>query len=280
MKNNLFMRCLSGVVGMVCAALCQAAESDAPPWSIAFYYGKAPQTALLSRFDMAVIEPDNGFDPRSHAGKTRWLAYVSVGEVMHSRPYFRDIPKSWIVGRNREWQSEVIDSSAAGWSEFIVSRIIAPLWRAGYQGFFLDTLDSYQLVSRNDEDRQRYQQGLVAIIQSIHRNYPQARLILNRGFELLPTVHEQVYAVAFESLFKGWSEAKQSYVDVPTEGREWLLAQVKMVKSYGVPVIAIDYCPPEDASCAKALMRQIREQGLVPYVTDGGLGAINPASLP
>src|SRR5690606_20234873 len=99
------------------------------------------------------------------------------------------------------------------WPDFFVDHVITPLWKRGYTGFFLDTLDSYLLVSPRELDKRESQAGLIAVIRAIRERYPSAALILNRGFELLPAIHEHVYAVAFESLFKGWNEAHGQYVD-------------------------------------------------------------------
>lgn len=249
--------------------------------NIAFYYGKAPNPPGLARFQFAVVEPDRGFVPPKTSGKgTRWLAYVSVGEVTPSRDYYSAIPKAWIIGRNTEWGSDLLDQSAPEWPAFFIDRVITPLWTRGYRGFFLDTLDSYELFAKTDGERVRNRRGLIAVIRAINQRFPTAKIILNRGFKLLPDVHEQVYAVAFESLFKGWSEARRSYTDVSERDREWLMNQAETImQRYGLPVIAIDYCPPGDGACASQTVRRIRAEGLVPYVTDGHLQTLNFAAL-
>lgn len=253
----------------------------AAPRNIVFYYGGVPPVDALSRFDLAVVEPDTGFVPTEAPGEhTRWLAYASVGEVSRSRAYYASIPESWVVGRNTEWQSDIVDQAAAGWPDFFVEHVISPLWQKGYAGFFLDTLDSYQLVARDDEDRRRSQEGTVAVIRAIHERFPEAVLILNRGFELLPLVHEHVYAVAFESLFKSWSEGKGEYRDVPEDDRQWLLDRANEVREqYGLPVIAIDYCLPSNDQCSRQTVESIRALGMVPYVGDGRLQEVNFAAL-
>ncbi|MBP6018113.1 MAG: endo alpha-1,4 polygalactosaminidase [Burkholderiaceae bacterium] len=250
------------------------------PNSIVFYYGEIPELEQLSKFDFAVLEPASGFVPPGPADyKTRWIAYVSVGEVESSRAYYSSIPKSWIVGENVEWRSDIIDQSAPGWPSFFVKHVISPLWKQGYSGFFLDTLDSYQLVFKSEKKQQKNRQGLINVIRAINRHFPDATIILNRGFELLPAVHNQVSGVAFESLFKGWSELTGKYIDVPSKDRAWLMDQVEIVKEkYNLPVIAIDYCPPTDTKCSLDTIQRIRALGLVPYVGDGHLQRINEAA--
>lgn len=257
------------------------AHDDKALRSIVFYYGDDPVVRKLQKFDIAVVEPDTRFVPPSAgATGTRWFAYVSVGEVHRTRGYHALIPQGWIVGKNNEWNSDIVDQAAVGWPEFFVEHIITPLWKKGYRGFFLDTLDSYLLVSGGELERLHSRSGLVAAIRAIRIQYPEASLIINRGFELLPALHDDVYAVAFESLFKGWSEAKGQYYDVPEVDRQWLMERVREVKQkYRLPVISIDYCAPTHYQCSKETVERIRALGLVPYVGDGRLFEINESVL-
>lgn len=260
-----------------------SSDAVAPLQSIAFYYGTHPPVAELAQFDAAVIEPDHGFVPPAPSeSNTRplWYAYVSIGEVNPSRPYYGAMPPAWLHGTNDVWQSSVVDQTSNGWPAFVVNRMIAPLWRAGYRGFFLDTLDSYTLVATTDAARAAQQAGLVAVIRAIHARFPGAYVILNRGFELLPDVHEIVDAVAFESLYHGWDQKAQRYVDVPAADRDWLLAQARTARDrYGLPVISIDYCDPADKACAQDAITKIRALGLIPYVGDGGLQSLGASSI-
>jgi len=101
-------------------------------------------------------------------------------------------------------------------------------------------------------------------------------LILNRGFEILPAVHSDVKAVAFESLFRGWNHDRGEYFEVPADDRAWLIAQARAAQlQFGLPIIAIDYCPPSDAQCAETTAEQIRSLGFVPYIGDATLQHVN-----
>jgi uncharacterized protein (TIGR01370 family) len=289
LARALWLATLGGLVHAGAAGAAPADGGGAAP-SVAFFYGAPVPVEPLSAFDAVVVEPDSGFDPAAHAGgRTRWFAYVSVGEVTPQRAWYAQIPPAWLAGHNTTWGSRVIDQAAPGWPAFYVKHVIAPLWRKGYRGFFLDTLDSYQLIAKTDAARARQQAGLVAVIRAIGARYPQAKLIFNRGFEILPQVHDLAYAVAFESLYSGWDQAQRRYVPVPAADRAWLLGQAREVRErYGLPVVSIDYCAPDDRACAVETVRRICADGLVPYVADGALqtvgvgaaGLCDPADLP
>ncbi|WP_431819962.1 endo alpha-1,4 polygalactosaminidase [Burkholderia sp. F1] len=252
-----------------------ASAAVAPLPTFAFFYGAHVPVVALSSFDSVVVEPDSDFDPgTADTSHTTWLAYVSVGEVTTARRYFKDIPKAWLRGENRAWGSAVVDQAMPTWPAFYVEHVIAPLWARGFRGFFLDTLDSYQIIAKTDAERSRQQAGVVAVIDAIKARFPSARLILNRGFELLPRVHASVYAVAFESLYRGWNQAHQRYTEVTPADRAWLMLQVGAAKAYGLPVVSIDYCPPADDACARDTAARIRAAGVIPYVTGPALDVV------
>lgn len=256
-------------------ALSAASSAVASP-NIAWYYGDKPPVAQLRAFDVVVVEPDHGFDPsRWNTPHTQWFAYVSVGEVTPQRQWYKALPKAWLLGDNAAWASRVVDQAQPEWPAFYVEHVIKPLWDKGYRGFFLDTLDSYQLVAKDDAARAAQEAGMVRTIRAIKARYPEAKLIFNRGFEILPQVHDQAYAVAFESLYRGWDQGAKQYRNVSDADRAWLMGQARTIRDeYRLPVISIDYCPAADRACARETAQRIKAQGLIPYVTDPELSTI------
>ncbi|AVS61103.1 hypothetical protein C8241_04685 [Paracidovorax avenae] len=260
------------------AQLSAAAAWAASP-AVALHYGPSAPLSELKVFDIVVVEPDHGYDPQAFAKTGSALyAYVSVAEVQSSRAYFRDIPDAWKMARNGAWNSEVIDQTPAEWPEFFATRVVAPLWEKGYRGFFLDTLDSYRLAKQFDEAAQ--QQGLVRVIETLHQRFPGIRLILNRGFEIVPRVKDKVQMVAAESLFQGWNAGTRRYEEVKASDREWLLGQLRTIHERdGLPVLAIDYVPPADRELTRATAERIKALGFIPWVTDGQVGTVGVGSI-
>lgn len=255
-----------------------------PAWAaptLALYYGARPPVAELKSFDIVVLDPASALEP-AKLEPAQAFAYVSVGEVHPSRDYSARIPSAWLVAENKVWGSKVLDQTQPAWRQFFLDEVIAPLWQRGYRGFFFDTMDSYQLAARTPEARARQEAALVSLIKAVSARYPEARLILNRGFEILPQVRNEVYAVAAESLFGGWDQARQRYVEVAEADRAWLLAQLARARDeLGLAVYAIDYAPPEKPARAREIARKILALGIEPYVSRGdltqvGIGRIEP----
>jgi polysaccharide biosynthesis protein PelA len=249
--------------------------------NVAFFYGSNPPWDELRAFDIVVVEPEHGIDPRQHATPTTQVyAYVSVGEIERQRPYAKDLPEAWRPGANEPWNSVVIDQTQPEWPKFLVERIIAPLWKAGYRGFFLDTLDSFHIISKTDEARAKQVAALVKNVRAIRTAFPEARLIFNRGFEILPQLNREVTAVAVESIYRGWDAKEGKYVEVSQQDRDWILDQMKRVREeYGLPTIAIEYTAPGERELARETALRVAALGFTPWVTASDLGQLGVGAI-
>ncbi|CDW94898.1 MULTISPECIES: bifunctional glycoside hydrolase 114/ polysaccharide deacetylase family protein [unclassified Thiomonas] len=264
---------------------CLQGGNTTPP-AVAFYYGARIPVDDLRAFDWVVLEPQHALaqDTKmvSALGQdTLALAYVSVGEVTADRPYYADMPKAWLPTSNAAWGSRVIDQTAAGWPQFLRERIVKPLWDAGFRAFFLDTLDSYQLLAKSPQAQQQQAKALAETLRGLVAAYPGIRLMLNRGFELVDaTLAPSILAVAAESLYRGWNQAETTYVEVKADDREWLLARFGEMRSrFKLPCIAIDYCAPQDRAAARQTAQQIAAQGLIPWVADPTLESLGVGTV-
>ncbi len=251
------------------------ANASASP-AVAFYYAADPPWNELQAFDIVVVDPDHVPDPTlPRLPHTRLAAYVSVGEVQASRDYAKYMQKDWLVAENPVWGGRLIDQSRPDWPGFFADSVIAPLWGKGYRTFFLDTLDAYQLFAKTPEEKARQEAGLVAVVAEVKRRFPEAQLIFNRGFEILDRTHSQVMAVAAESLFQGYDSGKKAYRPVAENDRTWLLGQLKRVHDeFALPIIAIDYVPPQQRELARATARQIESLGFIPWVATPDLTSL------
>lgn len=277
---NLVRFCVMALsMGLAAAAFpAPSAPSKAAP-SVALHYGAQAPLEDLKVFDIVVVDADHGYSPSTYRSQDSQLyAYAALTEVHPTRSYFQRIPAQWRLGRNADWDSVLVDQSQPEWPRFFAEQVIAPLWERGFRGFFLDTLDSYRLAARFDEQQQ--QDGVVAVLEELHRRFPGIRLILNRGFDVLPRVKDKVQMVAAESLFQGWNAQSKQYTPVSAKDREWLLQQLQNTRDQlGIPVLVIDYVPPQDRAKTRETARQIKDLGFTPWVTDQQLNTIGIGSV-
>jgi len=258
-------------VAWMITGIAWGAASPVPLKSVAFYYGANPPINSLKAFDAVVIQPDIGLTPATYGvGTSQLYSYVSVGEVSPDQNYASLIRSSWVIGENTAWNTKVMDVSNSDWREFLFEKVIDPLWNLGFRGFFLDTLDSYQLAT-TVKNYPKMQAGLVSLIQEIHQKYPGVRLIDNRGFEFFPQVKGYVSAVAAESLFQTFNPTTGKYGVVSASDRLWLTNQLNIVKKAGVPAVAIEYVQPGNKTLETETATRVKALGFIPYVTDKDL---------
>lgn len=271
----MLQRGLRLIPPLAAAVLGSSALAGTNP-SVAFFYGRPVPVVELSRFDWVVVEPDHlgarGLEDLQRAG-VQVFAYLSLGEAAPDT-----VDAGWTLGRNAPWGSVIVDPRAAGWRARTLARVDA-LRARGYQGLFLDTLDSYAIVLHGDAQRAAgaAMAGLIRDIADRHRD---VRLFFNRGFELLADVGSRASAVAAESLLFGWDAAGKRYIEVPAAERAWLTDKLREVKRrFDIPVVVIDYLPESRQADARAAAGRIQAMGFVPWISTPALDTLGVGAV-
>ncbi len=246
---------------------------------VGVYYGHDLPEEALYLYDWLIVDPDSfsmeALKERFYIKnrRARLIAYVSVGELEPQREYFKDASKEWFIGENRAWGTTVVDLRKPAYRRFLLERVVKPAMEQGFDGVFLDTLDSYRLALKEDEWAE-YEKAELELIQEIRRRYPSRLIVINRGFELLDSVHHIVDAILVEGLFYGIDTEKMTYREVPEEERGWLVERLEKAKRYGLPVIVLDYIEPSRRELAREAAKRIARLGFIPYISDYELSTI------
>jgi hypothetical protein len=252
---------------------------NTPPLNVGFYYGSEAPIGSLYVYDWLVLQADQTTDARLDLlskGDTRPIAYLSAGEMAHSHRAAKHVPAAWVLGENKAWKSQVLDIRQAAVREFMLETLVAPAINRGFQGVFLDTLDSHLLTPDGKADSQAFANAQGLLIAAIRNRFPDILIIVNRGFHLPEQARKLVDAVAFESWRNGYEAGGRGYYSVSDNDRAWLGDQIKRWRDIhpDVPVIAIDYA--RSGAEARALSRQLAQDGFIPYVTDRDLQRLGP----
>lgn len=249
------------------------------PHNVAFYYGSEAPIGSLYAYDWVVLQQDRASDARLELlrkGGTRPLTYISIGEMARSHRHYPQLKDHWKLGENTAWQSSVLDVSNPEVQQFILDKLIAPAIERGFQGVFMDTMDSHLLTSKGKENPSKFAESQARLIQAFKQRYPAAKLIVNRGFHLPESIHPLIDALAFESWRDGYDASRNQYTTVSDSDREWLEGQLRHWREGhpDVPLIAIDYAARGNDTAEQA--RRLRDEGYVPYISNGALNRLGP----
>lgn len=232
--------------------------------SFAVYYGTNRAFAeKLSEFDLAIVQPNTVSFRQLQALKAkgvRVVAYLSIGEAEGSMV---GLPKSWVLGTNPDWGSKRMDANQSGWRE-TVFKWAKDILDIGFDGLFLDTVDTVDVFPKTKG-------GMIGIIQGLRQRFPDAVLVQNRGFAVLPQTAPLVDAVMFEDFSTLYDFRTESY-----NRRHGDPGVLLPYSKRGLTVLALDYALPTQTDLINRAYSRARQYGFVPYVTTIGLNELSP----
>ncbi len=268
------------ITGLICLGLSFAiiafSRAEKPQCVMFLYHHKRIPLELFHAYDWIVLDQDDPSLDRLKLHfymkrRAKLIGYMSVGEIEGFRDYYGAVRK-FVLGRNPMWGTEVADLRRKEYIDFLVNVVAEKIARRGFDGFFLDTLDSYKLVAPKSE-YEAFLKAEVLLIKRLRERYPDMLILVNRGFEILEEVADLIDGVVAESLFAGIDKDRR-YVEVSEVDRDRLLRMLEKVRSRGLPVIVIDYLPAHEREKAEEVVRKIRDLGFIPYVSDGELSRV------
>lgn len=215
------------------------------------YYGSNAPIKYLNKFKVLILDPDI-FSLNVKSLRSIKLGYLSIGEVQKSRKYFNYVKNLGILLKeNPNWHGSYFVSLKGGlWKDFVVYYLIPSIISKGYDGVFLDTVDSL-LSHVKDKNR------IVLFINSIKQRYPFIKVVINRGFEILDKV--KVDGVLLESTITSYDFKKKKYYFVKNN--------VKMPRKK-VKVYSLDYWNLNDIKTVKKIYKIALKKGYKPFVSE------------
>ncbi len=237
------------------------------------YYGDDISYPSVGIHDFIIIDPDhtNPYTSGFKTYKEHIYAYVSINEMQKSRSFAKDIDPNWVIGDNPAWGSMLLNITDKAYQDFLLEQVIGKLYKKGFKNFFFDTLDSYQLAKVTKEEKTYLRNGVIQFIQRFKQKFPKAKLITNRGFEMIDYIAPYLEAMLFESYYYGFNATSDKYKEVSDADRVWLDAQLEKVKAKHIPIIALDYLPSHTHQERKNAVKALEEKGFIPYIAEKSL---------
>lgn len=255
--------------------------------SYACYYGKGGTEAMKGR-DAVIVETKNqtpeSIDTLKKNGALT-IGYISAGEDGELRKGDGKGPGGYDSAyydrnhddkpdKNETWHSYFTNAGSEAWINYFLSEARKLREEYGVDGFFLDTVETFTLYTEN-------RKPMVALIERLRKEYPDAIIVINRGWNLLPELAGTVDGMMYESFTSSYDFSTKSYVRMrPSaldEGREIYEKFIKPAQEKsGLVVLALDYAGgPDDAVIQDSFDRAV-SFGMIPEVSNIYLDQIYP----
>lgn len=241
------------------------------------YYTNTLKPEKFQSFDLIVFDSHSHppIAPLKAQGKTL-LGYISLGEAESYRPYFKELQdKKIFVKQNTRWKGHhIIDVRNPEWTNYAIEHLIPAILDQGFDGIMIDTIDS--VIDLEKEEPQRYkgmQQAAAGMIKTIRARYPDMKIMLNRGFDILPQVVHDIDMVMAESTYSDMPEGGKKPVWLPHKTRSFYvdLLQAAQAQNPQLKIYTIDYWQTGDKRGMRRIYAAQRADGFIPYVSDFSL---------
>lgn len=210
------------------------------------YQNRVPENALRHYKECilgATVENDLRSLPKDHV----YYGYLSLVEVASDADYMDDIRALHIpvMAKNRVWNSDLVDIRNKKWKRFILQRV-RWLVDKGFNGVFFDTVESIdQLESKHKKRHQgEFRKAGIDILRAVRKDFPELKLILNRGFSILEETKTIADGVLVESFSESYDYRTKTFRPVSKREQQWLLEKLEPFIKSGNDVYIIDFCDP------------------------------------
>lgn len=282
---NIYTKIAAAVIAIIVAGV--VIRIMFPPltrqhWAV--YYGSAPFDPALDIAHMNLLVMDNDGHPDLAMipnPKTVKLAYVSTGEIADYRNNFKDFKAAGVLLGLKKGQQHVyvIDPRKTEYYP-LLKKQIEQAKAQGFNGVMLDTLDTIIALGRSDEIGDVFDgkpavlpgmnDAAIKLVKQIRTDYPGMKIMVNRGFDIIPALAGTIDMVVAESTI---SDGKTLYTSDMLAAYNAVRLTLRQSR---LPVYALDYWDINDTAGVKKLYAAQRDYGFCPYVSDPSLQKIYP----
>jgi polysaccharide biosynthesis protein PelA len=187
------------------------------------YYGNQLSLIDLNKIELAILEPENInvkeiYSPNDK--KIKFIGYLSVGEAAEHQSYWYQVKgQPYLVEENKNWPGAWrVDIRSEEWQTLLLEKVIPEILNKGYDGLFLDTIDTAAHLELTYPDQfPGSRSALVNFVRKIHEKYPEVLIIPNNGLDLLEEYNGIIYGVVVEDLYTRYHFDSKTYTKTPIE---------------------------------------------------------------
>jgi uncharacterized protein (TIGR01370 family) len=257
-------------MGLFGALAAVGRETPKERW-VVYYSNRVP----LSTFDpYSTLILDSRYHPPladlSKRGK-RLIGYVSIGEASPDYAYYKALQEEGLLVRpNPAWAGNyLIDIRDRRWQARLCDSILPAILARGFDGLFLDTLDSaLHLETLNPLEFSGMTAAAIGLVRRIRKQFAGVTLIMNRAYSLLEQMGGDIDAALGESVFATYDFSRKEYclVESGVYHTQVIRLQAAVKRHSSLRVFTLDYWNPVDTEGIQRIYRVQRNNGFLPYV--------------
>jgi uncharacterized protein (TIGR01370 family) len=273
-----FKQSLAALLCLVGCTPTPRPPGDIKHWAV--YYDDALPASAFKGMDLVIF--DRRYHPKfeSLKGKAHVLAYVSAGEVYDDVPERKILAKSKVLlGQNPRWKSHAVDLTSPEWREMVLDYVDDAVKR-GFDGVMLDTLDSplHWAETKAPERLDTMREAAASLVAGIRLRHPKVKIMVNRGFTVLPAIAPDIDYVLAESILTNTDVSTGQFSMFSPNTYHQAATQLHRVVALAphLQVLTLDYWNQDDVNGLESIYAMQRASGFVPYVTTPDLKRYTP----
>ncbi|MFT3784859.1 MAG: endo alpha-1,4 polygalactosaminidase [Tepidisphaeraceae bacterium] len=222
------------------------------------YYG-AGNVEALSHYDVVILhspQMDRKDIARLKQQGVVTIGYISVGEDDQLRvgdgtgpdgkaSWYFDLDHDNQPDKNGIWNSYFANTNDPKWRADRVAEVRRLITEDGYDGIFLDTIDTVQRYTDTVP-------GMVQLVRDFRTAFPDMPIVLNQGLDILDKTGPLADAVMLESFTVSYDFAEKKYIRNVPSSLDWHTVRVNrflaphLAKDPSFKVLILDYAAPTD----------------------------------
>lgn len=197
------------------------------------------------------------------------IAYISVGESASYECWYDELEATGaFIDFNPNFGTQVIDNRVVA-ARTILRTVAQEHLSYGYDGLFLDTVDNATGFETNTAS------GMIALIQELRTDNPNALIIQNRGFDVVGDTKTVINSMMFEGFTSTWqcssvdsnNNCIYTFITQQNPFAPYLAASVD-AQAAGVQIITLDFIAEGDTAGRTFALNQTAQYGFTPFITD------------
>lgn len=258
------------------------AVDEASAWAV--YYDDKLHPEELQPYNVLVLDSQYHPTLTPLTGEHRMLlGYLSLGEVESHRAHFEQM-RPLHLKENKHWPgSYYLDVRDPRWAQLVLEELIPQILSQGFDGLFIDTMDNPAALERDDPVTYAGMTKAAAdLMRAIRMHYPEAKVMLNRGYELIPLIGNHIDMVLGECVYADYNFETKVYSKVePSLYKQQvdILTNAKSTFPH-LDIFTLDYWDPADTEGIVDIYKTQRANGFRPYVATIDLKTVIPEPAP